>query len=168
MSLDDIITLTEEICNLDRKRREKFRAEFRRFESNESEEFSETRQLLAKERSKLDELETQLALEKEEISDLTAESEFLSVPQAVKHREASLETLRKHNRQLREFCSAMQAALDIVDGNLQTMLEEGVESVSESPEDKFEAAEDALEAHNRSVSGLRKNLTIFNAYMVGT
>ena len=167
MGLSEIKTITEEICDLDRQRRERFQQEFDRFESENLEEFAETRAILDEERRKLETLDGQLKTEREEITDLDDKTEFLSVDQAVEHREESLEKLREHNRHLRIFCDSMRKGLEIVEENLQILETAGPESVSDSPEAAFETTEAALEAHNESVAGLTKNLTIFNAYITG-
>jgi len=167
MGFQDIIDLTETICELDRDRRERFREEFDRFEDGELSTFTGTRRIIERERSNLQALNEELRTEHEEITELADDTEYLSVEQAVEHREESIEKLREHNDHLRTFHEAMQEGISIIEANLRIVENDGPESVTRSPAEHFERAEQALERHNDAVSGLKKNLTIFNAYITG-
>lgn len=165
MSLDEIISTTERIGDLDDRRRETFREELEKVERDELDGFPETRELLRREMEALQQLETELENERTEIEDLDEFSEFLSVDQAVEHREKSLEKLRAHNRALQRYHDSMVAGLRIVARNLDIAEDEGLDAVSDIPEEQFDAAATALEKHNDAVDGLKRNLTILNAYL---
>lgn len=165
MGLQDIIDAAERVGDSDEKRQEAFRREFDAYDPADSEPFEATREALSEEREALEALDEQLEYEEQNIEDLVANTEFLSVDQAVRHREATIEKLRTHNEHLREFHDAMSAALDVVAGNLDALERAGPEAVDADPEPEFERAREALEAHNEAVAGLDRNMMILDAYL---
>lgn len=166
MGLDEILEAAERVGTCDQERQDAFRREFSAYESGNTATFEATREALAAERAALETLDEELRSEESNIETLVADTEFLTTEQAVRHREATVEKLREHNTQLREFHDAMTAALDAVDENLDTLEREGPEAVDADPERHFERAHDALEAHNDAVEGLSTNMTILNAYLL--
>jgi DNA repair exonuclease SbcCD ATPase subunit len=165
MGLQDIIDAAERVGDSDEERQEAFRREFDADDAADSDTFEATREALAKEREALETLDEQLAYEAANIEELIANTEFLSVDQAVRHREATIEKLRRHNDHLREFHDAMTAALDAVEENLDALERAGPEAVDADPEPAFERAREALEAHNDAVAGLDRNMMILDAYL---
>ncbi|MEF8801294.1 MAG: hypothetical protein V5A38_01105 [Halolamina sp.] len=165
MGLEEIIDAAERVGDNDEERQEAFRQEFDAYEAAESEAFEATREALAEEREALEALDEQLEYEEENIEELVANTEFLSVDQAVRHREATIEKLRTHNDHLREFHDAMTAALDTVELNLDALERAGPEAVDADPEPDFERAHEALEAHNDTMRGLDRNMMILDAYL---
>jgi len=166
MGLENILDAAERVGDHDEARQEAFRREFDAYESGEFEAFDATREELAKERQALEALDEQLESERSNIRELVETSEFLTVDQAVRHREATIEKLRDHNDHLREFHDAMTAAIDAVEANLDALERAGPEAVDADPEPHFERAHDALEAHNDAVEGLDTNMMILNAYLI--
>lgn len=166
MGLEDIIEAAEEVGDRDEHRRDTFLREFEAYEAGELDTFDETRTALEDERDALVELRTELDREASNIEELVDETEFLTVDQAVRHRDATLEKLGKHNDHLREFAAAMEEALDAVERNLDAFEREGPDAVSADPEPAFERAHEALESHNEAVEGLDSNMMILNAYLI--
>jgi DNA repair ATPase RecN len=166
MGLEDIIEAAEEVGDRDEHRRDTFLREFEAFEAGELDTFDETRTALEDERDALAELRTELDREASNIEELVDETEFLTVDQAVRHRDATLEKLGKHNDRLREFAGAMDEALDAVEQNLDAFEREGPGAVSADPDPAFERAHEALESHNEAVEGLDSNMMILNAYLI--
>lgn len=166
MGLHEILQAAERVGSHDGERREVFQQEFAAYEAGETTTFDETRSALLKEREALDRLETELQDEESNIEEIVDNTEFLTVEQAVRHREATIEKLREHNNHLRTFHGAMTTALDIVEANLDSLEKEGPEAVDADPEPQFERAHEALTAHNDAVEGLSTNMTILNAYLV--
>ena len=166
MGLTEIIEAAERVGARDEERRQAFREEFERFEAGEIDSFPRTREALTAEREALATLDADLDAEAENIEELIEYADFLTVEQAVEHRDETVEKLEAHNRHLREFHDAMVDALDVVETNLDTLAAAGPEAVEADPEPHFERAYDALEAHNEAVEGLDTNLTILNAYLV--
>ena len=164
MALGEIIETVERIGEVDEQRRETFQQEYERFESNDVETFSETRDRIATERQLLDDLDDLLAEERENVEELVDYSEFLSVDQAVTHRDEAVEKLHEHNRCLESFRKSLIEALDDIESNIDAL--ESGRSVEEDPQPHLEEAHDAIEAHNDAVEGLGDNLTILNAYLV--
>jgi chromosome segregation ATPase len=163
MGLEDIIEAAERVGDGDEKRQEAFRREFDAYDADESEAFEATREALVEEREALEALDEQLEYEEENIEELVKSTEFLSVDQAVRHREATIEKLRTHNDHLRSFHDAMTGALDAVEMNLDALERAGPEAVDAEPEPEFERAREALEAHNDAISGLNRNMMILDA-----
>lgn len=166
MGLEDIIDAAERVGDRDEARQEAFRREFDAYDSGESGTFESTREALAEEWEALAALDEQLEREEANIEELIDETEFLSVDQAVRHREATIEKLREHNDHLREFHDAMTAALEAVEANLDALERTGPEAVDADPKPDFERAHAALEAHNDAVEGLDTNMMILNAYLM--
>ncbi|MFB6221089.1 MAG: hypothetical protein ABEH90_06585 [Halolamina sp.] len=166
MGLTEIIEAAEAVGDRDQERREAFREEFEAYEASELSTFTRTWDALEAEREALDELAAELDAEEGNIEELVDHAEFLTVDQAVRHRDESIEKLRAHNEQLRAFHEAMMAAVDAVESNLDALESAGKEAVDADPEPHFERAYDALETHNEAVEGLDTNLTILNAYLV--
>lgn len=166
MGLQAIIAAAERVGECDETRRRVFREEFAAYEADETAEFTGTREAIRAEREALDELDEALAAEEDNIEELVDYADFLTVEQAVEHRDRTVEKLRAHNESLREFHDAMSAALDVVSANLDVLEEAGPAAVVDDPEPAFERAHEALETHNEAVEGLNTNLTILNAYLV--
>jgi DNA repair ATPase RecN len=166
MGLHEILQAAERVGNHDGERREVFQQEFAAYEAGETTTFDETRSALVEEREALDSLETELQDEASNIEAIVDNTEFLTVEQAVRHREATIEKLREHNDHLRAFHDAMTTALDIVEANLDALEKAGPEAVDADPEPQFKRAHEALNAHNDAVEGLSTNMTILNAYLV--
>lgn len=181
MGLAEIIETVEEINDLDERRRAAFRAELAALEDAgleggpENEDaptdaggdgaaFERTRGAIADQRDRLADLEALLAAEADEIDELVAETSFLTVEQAVEHREQSVEKLEAHNGHLRTYREAVAAALDAVEANLDALV--AGEELPADPEPHLEAAQAAIAAHNDAVEELDTNLTILNAYLV--
>lgn len=166
MGLHEILQAAERVGSYDGERRDVFQKEFAAFEAGKKATFDETRSVLAEEREALERLDTELRDEESNIEQIVDETEFLTVEQAVRHREATIEKLQEHNNHLRTFHDAMVTALDVVESNLDALEEAGPEAVDADPEPQFERAYEALNAHNDAVEGLSTNMTILNAYLV--
>lgn len=166
MGVQDIIDAAEAVVEADERRQEDFREEFDAYEEGDLETFPRTREAIATERAALADLAAELDAEEGNIEQLVDHTDFLSVDQAVHHRDESIEKLRAHNEHLREFHDAMSAALETIETNLDLLESEGPEAVEGDPEAEFERARDALEAHNAAVEDLNTNLTILNAYLL--
>jgi chromosome segregation ATPase len=166
MGLQDIIDITERVGQLDEDRRDAFGEELTAFEDGDIETFTRTRDILDAEYEALAELRHELEAEMDNVDDLIEYADFLTVDQAVRHRDQTVEKLRAHNEHLREFHEAMTEALSIVESNLDDLESEGVDAVEGDPEPHFQRAHDALEAHNDAVDGLGTNMTILNAYLI--
>lgn len=165
MGLQDIIEAAERVGDSDEERQAAFKRELDAYDAGESESFEATREALVAEWEALEALDEQLGYEADHIEDLVANTEFLSVDQAVRHREATIEKLRTHHEHLREFHDAMTAALDAVEMNLEALERAGPEAVDADPEPDFERAHEALAAHNDAVEGLDRNMMILDAYL---
>jgi len=166
MGLQEIIDLTERVGDLDEERRETWRAELDAFEAGEIERFAQTREALDAETDALADLREELDREMENVDELIEYAEFLTVEQAVRHRDQTVEKLEAHNEHLRTFHDAMTDALSVVESNLDDLESRGVDAVEGDPEPHFRRAREALEAHNEAVEGLGTNMTILNAYLV--
>jgi len=166
MGLQEIIDLTERVGDLDEERRETWRSELDAFEAGEIERFAQTREALDAETDALVALREELDRELENVDELIEYAEFLTVEQAVHHREQTVEKLEAHNEHLRTFHDAMTEALSIVESNLDDLESGGVDAVEGDPEPQFRRAREALEAHNDAVEGLGTNMTILNAYLL--
>lgn len=166
MDLRDVLDAAEAVGDRDEERREAFQREYDAFEAGELDSFDETRGVLARERTALDELRDALDAEVENIDELVDYAEFLTAEQAVRHRDETVEKLRAHNDHLRTFREEMSAALDAVESNLDALEADGPDAVDADPQPHFERARQALERHNEAVDELGTNLTILNAYLV--
>jgi DNA repair ATPase RecN len=166
MSYEKLVETTERICQTEEARREAFREELTAWETDRRSAFTETRAKLEREFELLRRLEDLLEAERDEISTLDDETDYLSVEQAVRHREASLEKLERHNVHLETFGARFGTALEAVEDNLDALKSDGAEAMSADPDSAFEEAREALDRHNESVSGLETNLTILNAYLI--
>ena len=166
MGLEDIIDAAEAVGTRDQERQTVFREEFEAYEAGNRDQFPDTRDAIDAERAALDTLKAELTAEADTIEELAEHSAFLSVDQAVRHRDQTVEKLEAHNEHLQEFHDEMAAALSLVEKNLDTLEQDGPEAVDTDPEPQFERAYDALEAHNEAVDGLGTNLTILNAYLL--
>lgn len=165
MGLQDIIDAAEAVGDHDEARRSTFRKEFEAYESGEVDSFPRTREAIADERNALDRLEDQLDAEMGNIAELVDRTEFLTVDQAVRHRDRTIEKLEAHNAHLREFHDAMSTALERIETNLSELESNGADTLEADPEPEFERAREALDAHNEAVEDLDTNLTILNAYL---
>lgn len=168
MGFADMIDLVEEIGDLDEKRRETFEGEFAAFEDGDADGFPRTRACIAEERERLDELAELLAEERERLDELIEETEFLTVDQAVRHREQVIEKLERHNEHLETFRESMERALRAVEANLTVLVETGPEGALEDAEAHLVAAEQAIQEHNEAVVDLDRNLLILDAYLPGS
>ncbi|SIR87788.1 hypothetical protein SAMN05421858_4274 [Haladaptatus litoreus] len=166
MGLETIIQIAEQVGEDDEARRAAFRRELQQYDDGEIESFTETNDTLAAERETLNELKRELDSEEGNIEELVEYTEFLTVEQAVEHREETVDKLGKHNKHLRTFHAEMIRALDIVETNLDTLEANGREAVCGNPQPHFERAGEALKKHNEAVEGLGTNMTILNAYIV--
>lgn len=166
MGLQDIIDLAERVGSLDEERRGAFREELSAFEDGDLDRFARTREALDAERDALAELRDELDRELENVDELVDYAEFLTVEQAVRHRDRTVEKLRAHNEHLRTFHEAMTEALSVVESNLDDLESDGAGAVEGDPQPQFRRAHEALEAHNEAVDGLGTNMTILNAYLV--
>lgn len=166
MGLQAIIDAADAVGDKDDARQQTFREEFEAYEVGETEQFPRTRAAIAAEHEALATLDDELVAEEGNIEELVDHADFLTVEQAVHHRDESIEKLETHNDHLREFHDAMGEALAVVSANLDSLEKDGPEAVEGDPEIHFERAHDALEAHNEAVVGLDTNLTILNAYLV--
>ena len=165
MALEDILELARQVREIDETRRSVFRRELAQFESDEAQWFPETRKCLTEERETLASLEEAIEQEKQNIDDLSSYAAFLTVEQAVEHRDATIDKLEKHNAHLETFCQEMTGALDAIQRNLEALETGGPEALTADPQPHFERAQKALEAHNEVVEGLDTNMTILNAYL---
>lgn len=166
MAFEQILTTVDQLCDLEEARRDSLQEEFESYEMGELETFDQTRAVISRERDALSTLDDLLEGEREHIDRLAEGTAHLSVDQAVRHREASIEKLSTHNQALRTFCDSLSAALDTIEVNLDQIESRSFDDVRDDPEPHLEASRNALEAHNEAVEGLRDNLTILNAYMV--
>lgn len=165
MGLQDIIDAAEAVGDHDEARRSTFREEFEADESGEVDSFPRTWEAIADERDALERLADQLDAEEGNIDELVDRTEFLTVDQAVRHREQTIKKLEAHNEHLHEFHDAMAAALDRIETNLSELGSGDPGSLDEDPQPQFERARDALDDHNEAVEDLGTNLTILNAYL---
>jgi predicted RNase H-like nuclease (RuvC/YqgF family) len=166
MGFEDILEAVERVGDEDEIRRTAFQEEFDRYEAGELRTFSRTREALANERQALDRLEEELDDEIEHLDELAESSEFLTVDQAVEHRDKTIEKLERHNEHLRTFHEEISAALRCVESNLDALEREGPEAVDTDPEPHFDRAREALQSHNAAVEDLDRNLLILNAYLL--
>lgn len=165
MGLQDIIDAAEAVGDHDEVRRSTFREELKAYEAGKTESFPQTWEAIADEREALEELSEQLDAEEGNINELIEQTEFLSVEQAVRHRDQTVEKLQAHNAHLREFHDAMATALDRIETNLSELESNDAKSIEENPTPQFKRARDALDAHNEAVEDLDTNFTILNAYL---
>lgn len=166
MGVTEIIEAAESVEEYDQARQEAFRREFSSYEAGGATGFEATREAIADEREAIGTLADGLEREASNIEELVDRASFLTVDQAVRHREATVEKLRAHNDHLWAFHDAMAAALDAIEANLDALAVVGPEAVDADPEPHFERAHGALEAHNDVVEGVDRNMMILNAYLV--
>jgi len=166
MTLSEIIDLVEEIQELDGRRRETFGSELEAFEAGDATGFPETRTCIDAERDRLEDLGELLSEERDELEGLAEGTEFLSVDQAVRHREQAVAKLRQHNDHLEEFRASMLRALDTVASNLAALEADGTEDADLADAERhLRAAGTAIEDHNEAVADLDRNLMILDAYL---
>jgi len=165
MGLQDIIDAAEAVGDHDEVRRSTFREEFEAYEAGETESFPRTWTAIADERGALEKLGKELDVEEGNIDELIERTEFLSVEQAVRHRDQTVEKLEAHNAHLRKFHDAMITALDRIETNLSELESNDSEALEKDPKPQFERARDALDIHNEVVEDLDTNLTILNTYL---
>ena len=166
MGLSEIIEAAERVGAYEEARRDAFRREFSQYDADETAPFEDTREAIGNEREALEALARQLDEEEANIERLAEEASFLTVDQAVRHRDETVEKLRAHNRHLRTFHGAMSAALDAVETNLDALADAGPDAVEADPEPQFERAHDALAAHDEAIEGVDRNMMILNAYLL--
>ncbi|WP_139136203.1 hypothetical protein [Haladaptatus sp. W1] len=164
--MQDVLDAAETVGNCDEERRETFQAEFNAYENGNLESFDETRNVIERERDALNELGCALEAEEDNIDELVNYAEFLSVDQAVHHRDEVVEKLEAHNTHLWTFHEEMSEALNTVESNLTVLVNDGSDAIEADPQPHFGGARQALERHNEVVEGLGKNLTILNAYLI--
>lgn len=165
MDIGEIRTTLESVQELDERRRETFEEEYRSMDDGQP-SFPRTKSLIDEEYEQLDRLDELLETEREQLDELVEHTEFLTVDQAVRHRDQSVSKLEARNEHLVAFHEAMTDALDVIESNIETLESQGEDSVEASPEPHIEAAREALEAHNEAVEGLEKNMEILNAYLM--
>ena len=166
MTFEQSISLVERLCEEETNRREQFRDEFEAYEANQVESFPQTRESIGEERILLLELDKSLERERQNIEALVENADFLTVEQAIKHREKSIEKLAVHNEALQGFHDALTAALDIIEENLVCLERDGPSAVAGDPQRYLDACQDAVRTHNEAIEGITKNLTILNAYLL--
>lgn len=165
MGIQDVLTAAETVGDRDRGRRETFRAECDGdFGGNGA--FDRTREALSHERDAVDELRDMLETEEEHIDEVVEHTAFLTVDQAVRNRDETVEKLKAHNDHLWEFHDEIAAALDVIESNLEALVDGGPDAVNTDPQPHFERAREALQRHNEAVEGLGTNMTILNAYLI--
>jgi len=165
MGLQEIIGAAEKVGDQDEARQSMFREEFEAYESGEIASFPQTRKAIADERDALGQLQEQLDAEEGNTDELIERTEFLTVDQAVRHRDRTVEKLEVHNTHLWEFYDAMSTALNRIETNLSELESDDPDTLEADPEPQFERAREALDAHNEAVKDLDTNLTILNAYL---
>jgi len=165
MDFLDIIESVETTAELDDRRQETFKREYEAFEEGETDTFGETREVIESERAELTALEDLLETERENLDELIDETEFFTVDQAIRHRDAAIEKLESHNEHLETFRESMTRALDGMESNLDGIVEgEGPDNI-ENVEPYLEDAYQAIENQNEVVADLDRNLTIMSAYL---
>lgn len=164
MDIEKIRDTLESIQEIDESRREAFEEEYRVMDEQPS--FSRTKSLVKEEYEELDRLDELLETEREHLNDLIEYTEFLTVDQAVRHRDQVVSKLETRNEHLVEFREEMTTALDVIESNIETLESQGSDAVKADPEPHLEQAREALESHNEAVEGLNKNLEILNAYLM--
>lgn len=165
MTLVEIIEVVESVTKLDDQRRETFKQEYDAFEQGATDDFQKTRSCIAEERAELAELEDLLQRERENLEELAEETEFFTVDQAVRHRDAVVEKIESHNECLEGFRRSVERALDAMESNLEILRNEGPTTDLENVERHLESAYRAVENHNEVVEELDKNLLIMSAYL---
>jgi len=165
MSLMEIIESVETVAMLDDQRQETFRDEYRDFEHELTDDLSETRECIAEERAELATLGDLLERERENLDELAEETEFFTVDQAVRHRDAVVEKIESHNQCIEGFRTAVDQALDAMESNLDAIVEDGVTDDIEDVEQHLQTAYSAVEDHNEVVKDLDRNLMIVSAYL---
>jgi hypothetical protein len=160
-TVEDLREIVERIIELDQRRQKALREEVK----SGADRFDETHEVLTAEEQELAKLETYLAAESERLSDLVEGTEHLSVEQAVRHRELSIEKIREHNEELTRFHRTMEALLATVETNVERLETEGLDAEIEDSSEHLEAAVDAIRDHNESIEGLGTNLRILQAYL---
>lgn len=166
MTLAEILDAVEAVRELDDERRRTVREEYAAFERGDRRPFSATRRLIERERSHLERLEELLAAERQYIDELAERTAFLTVEQAVRHREQALDKLAEHNDHLQRFVDAVAEGLAMVETNLDIAEREGLDRVHGGPESSFEVAAEAIARHEEAIDGLETNLKILNAYLI--
>jgi chromosome segregation ATPase len=161
VTVHDLLEIIEELLALDERRQETVREAL----ETDSRQFDETREILATEHERLRELERYLSAESDRLSDLVESTDHLSVDQAVRHREQSIEKIRRHNEALVQFHDEMTTLLTVVEDNIDRLEAGGAESDLEDGGDHLDAAIEAVQEHNDAVQGLDKNLRILQAYL---
>lgn len=165
MDFMDLIKSVETIAELDDRRQETFKREFEAFEEEETNNFEETREIIEMERTELANLEDLLETERKNLDELIEETEFLTVDQAVRHRDAAVEKLKSHNEHLEVFRKSMIRALDTMESNLNVIVEDEGSGNIENVEPYLEDAYQAIERQNEAVADLDRNFTIMSAYL---
>jgi prefoldin subunit 5 len=165
MDIEEIQETIETIQRLDDRRREAFRREYRESDDGRG-PYPETRELIGEQREALDRLDELLATEREQLEELVDYTEFLTVDQAVRHRDRAVSMLRERQEHLGTFHDAMTAALDAIESNVDALETEGEDAVEADPAPHLDDAQEALEAHNEAVEDLQHSMEILNAYLM--
>lgn len=166
MTFDETIETVDRLCEAEESRSELFRNELDAFEQGDRKRFRETRSTIDRERPLLQQLNEQLDKERDELEALEAASDSLTVDQAVEHRDEGLTKLETHNDLLREFSSSLTNALDVIEGNLDRLENEGIDAELDDPQPSLQSCRETLEEHNDAIDGIDRNLTILNAYLL--
>lgn len=161
VTANDLIEIVERIMELDERRQSTLRDEF----EAGADSFTETRDVLTAERRQLAQLEASLSAEAEHLSKLVEGSDHLTVEQAVRNRNQSIEKIRKHNEELSRFHEEMEALLTVVETNVERIETDGTDAELKDSRVHLEAAIEAIRTHNESVDGLDTNLRILGAYL---
>lgn len=161
VTVKDLLDVTERIMDLDERRQEALRTDI----ESDTDGFVETRDVLEEQRQELARLERYLSAERDHLSELVEGTDHLSVNQAVRHRDQSIEKIREHNETLSRFHEEMDGLLAVVETNLERIETEGEDADLEDSREHLEAAIDAIRDHNDSIDGLDTNLRILQAYL---
>ncbi|UTF54780.1 hypothetical protein [Natronosalvus rutilus] len=170
-TLVETADLVNRLAALDEKRRQTVEREIEAFEDSEpnSNPFAETRTILEQQSAALERLESLLESEESELEELQQATDHLSVDQAVRHRDQALAKLERRIDLLQSFRLHMSQAISTVESNL-VAIERGDLPSDGSTGDEIafhlQQAHAVLEEHNEMIDGLRRNLTILNAYLV--
>jgi DNA repair exonuclease SbcCD ATPase subunit len=163
--------IINQIIKLDEQRSEVISRDLQSFEANRAIDgpFSDSRELLEQQTELLDSLDGRVSELDDELDRLKTETKFLTVDQAVRHREMAISKLESQITHLNDFLNHMAQAISIITTNLETLeqhrRDQGL-TLSSDPEQHIQDAHEALESHNEAIEGLDRNLTILNAYLL--
>lgn len=166
MKFEDVNQAVKTIQTLDERRREAFKTEYQDTNTPEY-SFENTRRIISEEQDALADLDELLETERNNVDKLIDETEFLTVDQAVKHRDQTVSKINDRNKHLKKFHHTMSEALTIIESNLDEIKKEGDSAALDAdPTQYLEDAQVALQDHNEAIRGLESNLKILNAYLL--